>query len=48
MRESLGFMENIKNSKQSCWQLMAIEAEKKDEQKPGRGSWGSRMRIIDP
>lgn len=46
MRESLDFMENVKNSKESCWQAMAVEAEKRNEPKPGRGSWGSGMRII--
>lgn len=36
-------MESAKNSKQSCWQVVAVEAEKRNEQKPGRGNG---MRII--
>lgn len=39
-------MENVKNSKRSCWQVMAAEAEKRDEQKPGREGWGCGVRII--
>lgn len=40
MRESLDSVENVKNSKQSCWQVMAVEVEQRNEQKPDRGSLG--------
>lgn len=40
LRESLDFMENVKNSKQSCWQVVAAEVEQRNEQKPGRGNLG--------
>lgn len=33
-------MENVKNSEQSCWQVMAVEVEQRNEQKPGRGNLG--------
>lgn len=40
MRESLDSVENVKNSKQSCWQVMAVEVEQRNEQKPDRGNLG--------